>query len=60
MGERKITPGWVWYKGKFRPFVKYEKKKRAVKVLIDGRMRAVKAERIKVYPGENNGNTDTG
>jgi len=50
MVERKI--GWVWYKGKFRPFVKYEKKKRTVKVLIDGRMRAVKEEKIKVYPEE--------
>ena len=55
MVERKI--GWVWHKGKFRPFVKYEKKKRIVKVLLNGRMRAVKEEKIKVYPGEvNNGN----
>jgi len=58
MVERKI--GWVWYKGKFRPFKEYEKKKGNVKVLIDGRMRTVKEEKIKSYPGENNGNTDTG
>jgi len=55
MIERKI--GWVWYKGKFRPFLKYEKKKRSVKVFIGGRMRVVKEEKIKSYPGENNGNT---
>ncbi|MBW2006024.1 MAG: hypothetical protein JRI72_15765 [Deltaproteobacteria bacterium] len=58
MMERKI--GWIWYKGKFRPFLKYEKKKKTVKVLLNGRMRTVKEKRIKVYPGENNGNTDTG
>jgi len=56
MVERKI--GWVWYKGKFRPFVKYEKKKRTVKVLIDGRMRTVKEEKIKVYPEEKEDGND--
>jgi len=48
----KTRTGWVWYKGKFRPFLKYERKKKIVKVLLGGRMRAVKEERIKTYPEE--------
>jgi len=50
MVERKT--GWLWYKGKFRPFLEYEKKKRAIKVLLDGKMRTVKEEKIKSYPEE--------
>jgi len=57
----KTRAGWVWYRGKFRPFLKYERKKKTVKVLLGGKMRTVKEEKIKAYPEEgDNGNTARG